>query len=70
MMEPHTKVDLTNGDRYAQNHSTCFILLFNFIDLIFFPEAFYASVQESPILYGAPHTKVGLKKLIHVAPIK
>ena len=34
-------------------------LLFNFIDLIFFPEAFYASVKTIPLLYGAPSYKSG-----------
>ena len=34
--------------------STFFIrvLLFDFIHDIFFPEAFYASVKEIPLLYG------------------
>ena len=66
MMEPHTKVDLTNGDRYAQNHSTFFILLFNFIHLIFFPEAFYASVKKIHFCVGLIIQKWGSKRLIHV----
>ena len=52
MMEPHTKVGLTNEDRYAQNYSTFFIVVVNFIDLIFFPEAFYASVKKIHFCMG------------------
>ena len=52
MMEPHTKVVLTNEDRYAQNHSTFFIVVFNFVYLIFFPEAFYASVKKIHFCMG------------------
>ena len=65
MMEPHTKVDLTNGNRYAQNHST---FLYYFI-FIFFPEAFYASVKKIHFCMGLNHSKVGFTRLIHVAPI-
>ena len=72
MMEPHTKMDLTNGDRYAQNHSTFFILLFNFIHPIFFPEAFMQVLKKSTFEWGSiilRSTKVGFKRLIHVASI-
>ena len=42
---------------------TFFTLLFNFIHLIFFPEAFYASVKTIPLLYGAPSYKSGLHSI-------
>ena len=42
---------------------TFFILLFNFIHLIFFPEAFNASVKTIPLLYGAPSYKSGLHSI-------
>ena len=46
-----------------------FYVVFNFIHLTFFPEAFYASVKKIHFCMGLPHTKVGFKKLIHVATI-
>ena len=35
----------------------------DFIHLIFFPEAFYASVKTIPLLYGAPSYKGGLHSI-------
>ena len=70
MREPHTKVDFFNtcikcfGKKDEMNE------IKNYYKNVLWVCAYLSSFKKIHFCMGLPHTKVGFKRLIHVAPIR